>query len=226
MIYDAASMLEEASTKHGVDLCVLVAETGLWASPEVARRLMAETGTPCFFPKTRRLRASQGERRGEVLNGIRLDDNLTLITQSSKLWELAGMACTALKSVISGQGHVMTTTATLQSLIWSFFPAHSPALQITTPEYRHRFSIAPFSFMVGTHPPPTSQFSPQVIRIAGDNRFHLPSVSPGQCGTEGLDKGDRTTNQRLTWRSRGTVNPVKVSRQFLSLSLYLLFYYS
>ena len=75
MIYDAASILERASAKHGVDLCVLVAETGLWASPEVAQRLLAETGVPRFFPRMRRLRANQDERRGEVLNGIRLDDN-------------------------------------------------------------------------------------------------------------------------------------------------------
>ena len=74
-IYDTTLMLEHASARHGIDLCTLVAETALWASPEVAQWLRAETGTLCYFPWTRRLRAKQGERRGAVVNGIRLDDN-------------------------------------------------------------------------------------------------------------------------------------------------------
>lgn len=74
--FDAVSLLEEASEKHRIDLCLLVAETSLWAHPEVARRLTAETGHPCYFPNTRRCRENQGERRGQVLGGgVRLDDN-------------------------------------------------------------------------------------------------------------------------------------------------------
>lgn len=74
-VFDAVAMLEAASEKYSIDLCVLVAETALLANPEVPRRLIAESGTPCFFPGIRRYRQGQGERKGETRNGIKFDDN-------------------------------------------------------------------------------------------------------------------------------------------------------
>lgn len=72
---DAAVLLREATRRHGIHLSVLVADTGLWASPDVHRYLLAENGTGAFFPNTRRYRAGIGERRAEVRDGVRLDDN-------------------------------------------------------------------------------------------------------------------------------------------------------
>jgi hypothetical protein len=74
-IYDAAAMLRAACARHEIHLSVLVAETGLWASPEVHRRLTAENGTGTFFPNMRRYRAGQGEQRGGRVGEVRLDDN-------------------------------------------------------------------------------------------------------------------------------------------------------
>lgn len=76
MGFDADIMLREALDKHNIHLSVLVAETGLWANPEVHRILVAETGRASYFPKHRRYRPGQGERCGAVLrNGVRLDNN-------------------------------------------------------------------------------------------------------------------------------------------------------
>lgn len=61
--------------RHGVDLAALIAETALWANPEVHRRLLLEHSTGAFFPGMRRARTSAGEQRGQVVDGDRLDDN-------------------------------------------------------------------------------------------------------------------------------------------------------
>jgi len=73
--YNAAEMLKEATVRHNIHLGVLVAETGLWAHPAVHRYLVAANGTGAFFPFTRRYRAGQGERRGQQIGHISLDDN-------------------------------------------------------------------------------------------------------------------------------------------------------
>lgn len=75
MPLDAEALLRESTRRHGIHLSVLVADTGVWASPEVHRRLVAENGTGAFFPATRRYREGDGEKRGEVREGVRLDDN-------------------------------------------------------------------------------------------------------------------------------------------------------
>jgi hypothetical protein len=72
---DALSLLRQATTKHGIHLSVLVAETALWAPPEVFRRLKVENGSGCYFPNTRRAKAGAGEKPSQVLNGERLDSN-------------------------------------------------------------------------------------------------------------------------------------------------------
>lgn len=57
-----------------MQLSVLIADTGLWASPEVHRRLLAENSTGAFFPNARRARKAAGEARGRCGNDL-LDDN-------------------------------------------------------------------------------------------------------------------------------------------------------
>ena len=59
--YDAGEMLREAAERHSVDLAILVAETGLWADPELHRLLIAENGTGAFFPRHRRIREKTGD---------------------------------------------------------------------------------------------------------------------------------------------------------------------
>lgn len=71
----AAELLHEAVTRHQMHLSVLVAETGLWAHPEVHRRLVSETGAAAMFPYVRRSRPGQGESPGDIVDGIRLDSN-------------------------------------------------------------------------------------------------------------------------------------------------------
>lgn len=73
--FDAGRMLREATAKHHIHLSVLVAETALWASPEVHRRLVEENGTGAYFPRMRRHRRPAGERPGTVVDGVRLDSN-------------------------------------------------------------------------------------------------------------------------------------------------------
>lgn len=68
-------MLIDAAHRHNIHLSVLVAETALWAHPDVHARLLSETGCVAMFPNVRRARASQGELRGQVTDGIRFDDN-------------------------------------------------------------------------------------------------------------------------------------------------------
>ena len=72
---DADDLLKRATKKHNIHLNVLVAETSLWASPKVHFYLVEENGVGTFFPNVRRYRAGEGEKKGQVINGIRLDDN-------------------------------------------------------------------------------------------------------------------------------------------------------
>jgi hypothetical protein len=73
--FDALTVVREACQRHGIDLAVLVAETAIWANPEVHRRLVAENGAGAFFPGLRRARVGAGEIRGTAIDGVRLDDN-------------------------------------------------------------------------------------------------------------------------------------------------------
>lgn len=71
--YVASEMVREATRRHQIHLAVLVAETALWADPEVHRRLLRQTNSAAMYPQIRRMR--KGESRGEFINGVRLDDN-------------------------------------------------------------------------------------------------------------------------------------------------------
>lgn len=71
----ASALLLEAVQRHNIQLSLLVADTGLWVNPAFHRRLLSDTGSIAIFPKVRRAKAGEGERRGGIVNGIRLDDN-------------------------------------------------------------------------------------------------------------------------------------------------------
>ena len=71
--FDAQSMLRESAARHGVRFDVLVAETALWAAPEVHSALLA-TGSAAWFPNRRRGR-TQEEKRGTTCDGVIFDDN-------------------------------------------------------------------------------------------------------------------------------------------------------
>lgn len=73
--YVASEMLLEAAKRHNIHLSVLVAETALWVHPDVHVKLLSETGSVAMLPMVRRARTAQGEVRGQVVDGIRLDDN-------------------------------------------------------------------------------------------------------------------------------------------------------
>lgn len=67
-IYDASVMLRDAAIKNNIHLSILLAETAIWANPKMS------DGT-AWFPNTRRCRTGQGEKRGQILDGVKLDDN-------------------------------------------------------------------------------------------------------------------------------------------------------
>jgi hypothetical protein len=73
--YDAATLLREATVRHNIHLGVLVAETGLWAHPDVHRYLVRENTTGAFFPHIRRYRAGQGEKPTQQIGNLYLDNN-------------------------------------------------------------------------------------------------------------------------------------------------------
>jgi hypothetical protein len=81
-IFDAREMLKATAERHGIRFEALIAETGLWASPEVHRTLI-EAGSAAWFPGVRRKRGA-AENRGETVDGITFDDN-TKANQAIKL---------------------------------------------------------------------------------------------------------------------------------------------
>ncbi len=65
----------DAVKRHDIHLSLLVADTGLWVNPEFHNRLVRDTGSAAMFPKVRRARIGQGEHRGQIVDGVRFDDN-------------------------------------------------------------------------------------------------------------------------------------------------------
>jgi hypothetical protein len=72
---EGTALLREAAARHQVCFITLIAETGLWADPQVHARLVEETGSAAWFPNMRRGRIHHGEKRGQTRDGIRFDDN-------------------------------------------------------------------------------------------------------------------------------------------------------
>lgn len=69
----ASELLRESVERHEIHLSVLVADTGIWSNPAVHQRLLAQTGEAAMTPGVRRARA--GEQSGDVIDGVRLDNN-------------------------------------------------------------------------------------------------------------------------------------------------------
>ncbi|OGB29989.1 MAG: hypothetical protein A3F78_22725 [Burkholderiales bacterium RIFCSPLOWO2_12_FULL_61_40] len=70
----ASELLLEAVKRHNIHLSLLVADTGLWVNPEFHNRLVRDTSSAAIYPDVRRARG-QGEKRGQIVDGVRLDDN-------------------------------------------------------------------------------------------------------------------------------------------------------
>jgi hypothetical protein len=70
----ASEVLLEAVERHNIHLSLLVADTGLWVNAEFHNRLVRDTGSAAMFPGVRRARGKD-ERRGQIVGGVRLDDN-------------------------------------------------------------------------------------------------------------------------------------------------------
>ena len=74
-LLDGLALFREATSKLGIHLSVLVAETAIWTHPDVYQYLFAQNGTGSYFPGTRRAKAGAVERPSQQLNGERLDSN-------------------------------------------------------------------------------------------------------------------------------------------------------
>jgi hypothetical protein len=74
-VYNAEDMLKEATQRNNIHLSLLVAETSVWANPEVHNFLTKENGYGAWLPNSRRYRPGQGEKRGQVIDGVKLDNN-------------------------------------------------------------------------------------------------------------------------------------------------------
>lgn len=72
---EGSELLLQATELHQSKLSSLVASTGIWAHPQVHERLLRETGGVAMSPKVRRLRPGQGEKVGQIIDGLRLDNN-------------------------------------------------------------------------------------------------------------------------------------------------------
>lgn len=73
--FDGLKILNEAVLRLKINLIALVAETALWANPEVHKILSRDGGTGAWFPGVKRARISKGEERREFVDGVKLDDN-------------------------------------------------------------------------------------------------------------------------------------------------------
>lgn len=70
---DGHLILEEAISQLGIDLLALVALASVFASPDVFQQLRSENGLGVWYPNVRRYK--RGERKGDMVGNVRLDDN-------------------------------------------------------------------------------------------------------------------------------------------------------
>ena len=75
MITDGDKALKQAELALGVALAEFVAATSRWAAPEVWNEVRKLHPHGAWFPNQRRFRRGAGERKGQYLDGLRLDDN-------------------------------------------------------------------------------------------------------------------------------------------------------
>jgi len=71
----AGDELEVAIEELGIDLGKLVSMTGVWANPETFRHLRKIHDDGTWHPNCRRYQQAKGEKRREIVDGIKLDDN-------------------------------------------------------------------------------------------------------------------------------------------------------
>jgi hypothetical protein len=83
----ASELLLESLRRHNVHLSLLVADTGLWVSPEFHHRWLRDTGTVAMFPNVRRARTGQGEQRNQVVDGIRIISARPTTPQERRFYE-------------------------------------------------------------------------------------------------------------------------------------------
>jgi hypothetical protein len=67
------AVLADATAQMGIDLVELVARSAIWANPDVVSALREKDANALWSPNVRRKRV--GEKRGAVIDGIRIDDN-------------------------------------------------------------------------------------------------------------------------------------------------------
>jgi hypothetical protein len=72
---DGLKLLEMAERETTTDLAALVAAASVWANPEIHETLKANGKSGLWYPATRRYRKGTTERKGQILDGIRLNDN-------------------------------------------------------------------------------------------------------------------------------------------------------
>lgn len=73
MTLDGDRLVEAATARLGIDLKALVAGCSIWAHPDMFAALRRLNGLGVWYPGRRRAR--KGEKVGDVVDGVTLDDN-------------------------------------------------------------------------------------------------------------------------------------------------------
>ncbi len=72
---DGLVVLLAAEQATGTDVVALVAAAAVWANPSVHSELLKKRSLGLWYPGLRRYRKGAGEKKGQVVEGVRLDDN-------------------------------------------------------------------------------------------------------------------------------------------------------
>lgn len=72
---DGNEELEKALEELNIDLAKLVALTSVWANPKVFDSLKEKNEFAVWYLNIRRFKSKKGEKKGEKINGVLLDDN-------------------------------------------------------------------------------------------------------------------------------------------------------
>ena len=72
---DGNKELEKALEELNIDLAKLVALTSVWANPKVVDFLREQNEFGVWYLNIRRFKSKKGEKKGEKINGVLLDDN-------------------------------------------------------------------------------------------------------------------------------------------------------
>lgn len=72
---DGDLLVASAVERLAINLPVLLAETAIWASPGVFHLLKSDNVHATWYPLTRRAYVKRGEKKGQLVGNVRLDDN-------------------------------------------------------------------------------------------------------------------------------------------------------